>query len=699
NSWEVATGEEVWSYQWDVPGDGTYTILSRVIDEGENLEEPGDGVTVTIDSNLPTTSGSLTEDETWSGTVVLTGDVTVPEGVALTIEPGTEVRFTALSDDQHGGEDSDRCELIVHGSLDAEGTESSPISFVSSTPNSAPGDWEGIKVNITSENESVKLSYCNISNSNTGLEVKVNGVSSTVEVDHCTVEHIAGRGIYIYGESGAKIASVVSSNTLSDIGGDGVYGCATGSGTEISGSFSGNTISDTDDAGIYLRASSYGFVNGEIEGNSITNAGRDTGSGVRYGVLVYTDNHGTSDIDVSNNSITTAGSYGIYVYNNTYATGNVDIAGNTVTGTTHGIYVYTYNYSSASGTIRSNTVHDNSGIGICVYSNSNYIYNQDIKTQYIITGNTVYNTNGHEGIYCWEMYSHMVVQVTDNEVHHASQGIYCRSYAWGSQYKLEALISANDVHDNSGDGIYCYEESGGILDLEIRGNLVYQNNGNGIVCTRNTRYTNYVSALITLNSVHQNGAKGIICVLTEPVRVIYNDVTENGGNGLELTVPGGSIVNYNNFYSNGGDYEIVDGNGANINAQFNYWGSAATSQMASGDNPKNISVIYDKFDDSTRGAIDYANWLTSAISLPDILVSRVTFPIDNTTFKASSVEVRGIAVSRNGVLRVEVSTDGGNSWEVATGEEVWSYQWDVPGDGTYTILSRVIDEGENLEEP
>ena len=51
-------------------------------------ETPGTGVTVTIDSTLPTTSGFLTGDETWSGTVTLTGDVTVPSGVSLTIDSG-----------------------------------------------------------------------------------------------------------------------------------------------------------------------------------------------------------------------------------------------------------------------------------------------------------------------------------------------------------------------------------------------------------------------------------------------------------------------------------------------------------------------------------------------------------------------------------------------------------------------------------
>ena len=55
-----------------------------------------------------TTSGSLVADETWSGVVELTGDVTVPAELTLTIEAGTVVVFPALADDT-AGDDHDPC--------------------------------------------------------------------------------------------------------------------------------------------------------------------------------------------------------------------------------------------------------------------------------------------------------------------------------------------------------------------------------------------------------------------------------------------------------------------------------------------------------------------------------------------------------------------------------------------------------------
>ncbi|MEW6756543.1 MAG: hypothetical protein AB1505_37065, partial [Candidatus Latescibacterota bacterium] len=50
----------------------------------------------------------------WSGTVTLTGDVTIPAGTSLTIAAGTEVRVLT-GDDLAGGTYPDRTEIIGAG--------------------------------------------------------------------------------------------------------------------------------------------------------------------------------------------------------------------------------------------------------------------------------------------------------------------------------------------------------------------------------------------------------------------------------------------------------------------------------------------------------------------------------------------------------------------------------------------------------
>ena len=81
-------------------------------------------------SHAQTTSGTLAADEVWSGTITLTGDVTVPKGITLTIEPGTDVICPARSDDTAGGSITSLTELIVEGSLVVAAGESALATAV-----------------------------------------------------------------------------------------------------------------------------------------------------------------------------------------------------------------------------------------------------------------------------------------------------------------------------------------------------------------------------------------------------------------------------------------------------------------------------------------------------------------------------------------------------------------------------------------
>jgi hypothetical protein len=62
-------------------------------------------------------AGELTEDTTWSGTVVVDSNVIVPTGIVLTIEPGTTIQM------------KDANSIFVYGQLLADGNEALPIRF------------------------------------------------------------------------------------------------------------------------------------------------------------------------------------------------------------------------------------------------------------------------------------------------------------------------------------------------------------------------------------------------------------------------------------------------------------------------------------------------------------------------------------------------------------------------------------------
>ncbi|QIO32460.2 DUF4082 domain-containing protein [Bradyrhizobium sp. 1(2017)] len=67
----------------------------------------------------------------------------------------------------------------------------------------------------------------------------------------------------------------------------------------------------------------------------------------------------------------------------------------------------------------------------------------------------------------------------------------------------------------------------------------------------------------------------------------------------------------------------------------------------------------------------------------------------------TSVTISGTAADVGGgvIAGVEVSTDGGLSWQNAIGDETWTYTWSPQVAGTYNIKSRAVDDSINLEAP
>jgi hypothetical protein len=80
-----------------------------------------------------TTSGTLSHNEVWYGTVNVTGNIIVTYGINLIIAPAVTVNFSTGTD------------LTVSGDLYVMGTSTNPVVLQSAT--SAPNDWYGIYFN------------------------------------------------------------------------------------------------------------------------------------------------------------------------------------------------------------------------------------------------------------------------------------------------------------------------------------------------------------------------------------------------------------------------------------------------------------------------------------------------------------------------------------------------------------------------
>jgi parallel beta-helix repeat protein len=107
----------------------------------------------------------ITEDTTWSGTVVLRGQNVVRRGVTLTILPGTVVKFAWIDED---GDDIGDGELTVEGRLIARGTRNNPILFTSAKESPAPKDWTFVQISV-SKNSLVE--HCIFEYAFSGLQV------------------------------------------------------------------------------------------------------------------------------------------------------------------------------------------------------------------------------------------------------------------------------------------------------------------------------------------------------------------------------------------------------------------------------------------------------------------------------------------------------------------------------------------------
>jgi hypothetical protein len=111
-------------------------------------------------------SGTIEEDTVWDNSYdhLIIGDVTVAEGVSLTISAGSRLKFAEKSDSLGSGKYDDRAELIINGSLISQGTENTPIILTSNASTATKGDWGGI-----TGSGSLNLQHTTIEYSNVGV--------------------------------------------------------------------------------------------------------------------------------------------------------------------------------------------------------------------------------------------------------------------------------------------------------------------------------------------------------------------------------------------------------------------------------------------------------------------------------------------------------------------------------------------------
>ena len=101
--------------------------------------------------------GEISEDTTWTADkyYIVKANTHIPEGVTLTIEPGTTIAF------------EDETMLAIRGNLRAVGTKDKRITFTSNSLSPHYTSWEGIRLFGSAD---VTLSYCDISYARYGID-------------------------------------------------------------------------------------------------------------------------------------------------------------------------------------------------------------------------------------------------------------------------------------------------------------------------------------------------------------------------------------------------------------------------------------------------------------------------------------------------------------------------------------------------
>jgi hypothetical protein len=143
-------------------------------------------------------AGIIGQTMTWPATYALplrvAADVTVLNGVELTVEPGVEVSFNSGSG------------LMVNGALRAVGTATQPITFTTSAPSPAAGQWKGIYIEADSDDARMVLEYVTVSYAGQGFGGWWHGCwycrfgigvwEAAPTIRHTTVHHSAGYGLW-----------------------------------------------------------------------------------------------------------------------------------------------------------------------------------------------------------------------------------------------------------------------------------------------------------------------------------------------------------------------------------------------------------------------------------------------------------------------------------------------------------------------
>ncbi len=259
------------------PEYGEYTIALQVRDGVGQTASRTQGVSF---SDITYVGGAVSSSTTWYGTVVVTGDITVPSGVTLTVAEGTQVLFVYQDTQPADGIGDYGLEVQSGGSLVVEGSEASPVIFSVYGDNRAPRSWAGITLqsgmsslqhaiveygeDCLNLRDDATVEDVEVRSCRTGVQVGAAGVTLNRVSSHDNqtfglrlnsgATGLVSEGLALYGNGGA--GAEVTANTSGSFTGCEVFGNA-GDGWQITDATPAITrcaIHENGGAGLWYRS-------------------------------------------------------------------------------------------------------------------------------------------------------------------------------------------------------------------------------------------------------------------------------------------------------------------------------------------------------------------------------------------------------------------------------------------------------------
>jgi predicted outer membrane repeat protein len=409
-------------------------------------------------------------------TVLVVGDITVPAGQSLTIQPGVKVLFGGYF----------LMNVQTAGLITASGTQVDSIYFA---PMATMLIWPGINLNEASD--SSRFEYCVFTSGTNALNLN----SSNIRIDHCQFEggfssSFEGGAVVCVNDADCQIMNSTFQNN------NGSYGVA-----------------------IYCDESAPLIIGNLFSGNHSTND---------YGVLY---SHGHSGGVISNNVFIDNTTHGIHV------NGDYPYNDSTYLAITNNVFFRNHAQSGGGMSIKHKRSVDI--ISNCIVNNSASVFQGggggifSYSSSPLIKGNVIsYNTamivvGGGGGLQCWSSGNPVIEFNTfhaNTSTGYGGGGIYCTEGA-------DALIRFNLFAGNfasNGGGYRGYGSNPVISKNTFFNNTV---NWNGGTISVGAYYPNYTTTEIS-NSLMWKSTTPIIYTTIQNLFITYSDIQDTLWPGL-----------------------------------------------------------------------------------------------------------------------------------------------------------------------